>query len=213
MRENNHENAAKVIMGELGRLMVQDRENFVTILKFSGVPATEDMTDAQLISLFSRYAPQNRNLLVSAAYYVSRANQKVGFDGLPEISDKATKRIHQVLYNHFDASLPAEVQAYSNLSGIAAAVDSLGKLGGKIVDQQRAKKYGATDALQKKRDAEAAMAMAAMKERQQQQAAAIKRQQEKDKRKRIILYTAAGLGGALIITGVIVYVVSRKKKA
>ena len=42
MREHDHDNAAKVIMGELGRLMVRDRENFVTLLKFAGAPASED---------------------------------------------------------------------------------------------------------------------------------------------------------------------------
>lgn len=211
MREHDTGNAARTVMSELGTLMVRDRENFVLILKFAGLPANDAMSDAELIRMFVDNA-QSRKLLVSAAFFVNQQNKKVGFDGEEEISDPGVKAAHRALYNHFDAYKPAEVVLYSNAGGaIAGAIDSVAKLGGKIVDQRRAKTSGMTDALQKREEAQQAMAMAALKQRQAQQAALIKKQQDAARTKKILLWSGVGLAGAVLVTGVIIYVVKRRR--
>ncbi len=213
IRDRDTDNAAQTVMQELGRLMVHDRDNFITLLKFASLPADDSMSDAELIKLFVDNS-NNRKLLISAAFFINQNNKKVGFDGESEVSDAGVKAVHKVIYNYFDAYRPME---YSNAGGAwAGAIDTLGKLGGNIVANQRSKKNGVIDMLakreetaQKQAQAQIAMAKAAAEQRRAQQAAAIKAKAEKDKRKKIFLWTGVGFG-ALVVTGTIIYFVRRK---
>ncbi len=203
VRVHDTENANSVIMQELGRILVHDRENFITLLKYSGVPADDSMSDSQLIDMFIQNC-QNRKVLISAAFLINQHNKRESFDGQPEISDKGVKRVHTVMYNYFEGYAP---QQYSNVGGAwAGALDSVAQLGGKITEAQRAKKSGATDMLMKQKEAKQSLLDSALEQRKLQQQGALKQQAEKDKRTKIIIIAGAsvlvlGLG----VIGIVMY--------
>ncbi len=205
LKHQDTDNANHVIMRELGNILVQDRDSFITLLVYSDVPASESDTDAQLIEAFIDNVNNNRRLLIGAAFLVNKKNRKVNFDGDEEISDTGVKAVHKVMYNYFNAYERDE--RHSNASGgWAGAIDSLGKAGGKALDLQNKKKNSGTDALAKKQEAKQKLIDSVLSQRKMQQAAAVKKQQEKDKLKKILIISGVSLASiALVIGGILIY--------
>lgn len=201
-------NANRVVMQELGNILIKNREDFITLLKYADIPVSDNELDADLIDKFIANI-NNRKLMVGAAFLVNKHNRSVGFDGEEVISDTGVKAVHKVMFNYFDA---AEEEQSNAIGGAwAGAIDSVAKLGGGIVSQQRSKKQGATDALYKKQEAKDAMVQAVLAQRAQQKEAAIKAAADKAKNQRILILAGVGvLVVGAIITGIIIY--KRRKK-
>lgn len=198
-------NANRVIMSELGHVLVKDRENFVTLLRYADVPANEHETDAQLIETFVDNIGSNRKLMVGASFLINQHNKQVGFDGEEEISDAGVKAVHKCMFNYFNGP------CYSNANGtaigaVAGAVGELSKVGGQALQGRQKQKTGVMDSLQKKQDAKDAMVQSVLDQRRAQQEAAQKKAADKAKNKKIlIIATASVLGIALIAGGIYWY--------
>lgn len=187
--ERDTRNANRLVMQELGKSLVKDRADFISLLKYADVPVSGSELDAELIDRFIDNI-DNRKLMIGAAYMVNHRNKTAGFDGQDVVSDTGTKAVYKVMYNYFNG--PGE--SHSNASGVwGQAIDSVAKLGGGVLDQQRSKKQGATDALYKKQDAKNAIVQQVLSQRQAQQDAAVKKAAEKSKTQRILIWSGAGV--------------------
>ena len=64
LRDRDISNANKVIMSEMGNILVKDRENFVTLLRYADIPAMPEDSDAELIERFIKNIDTNRKLMI-----------------------------------------------------------------------------------------------------------------------------------------------------
>ena len=217
-------NANDLIMRELGKCLVRNKGEFVDLLNYSGISASSAMPDAQLISLFIDNIDGNEKLLIGTAYLVNKSNLVLSFDGENEISDTGVKRTIQILYNYFDE--PPEIaepdpnedfyassEDFSNaaavVGAIAGAVGAGAKLGSKIAEGRQKKKYGALDIAQKKMDAKQALIQSVVSQKQAQ--TELKKKETEEKTKKLKIW--AMVGGAIVVVGILAFVIYKKNKA
>lgn len=202
---NDNSNANKVVVVELAKLLLERREDYVEVLNSSDVKASVLDSNEKLISDFVDNACDNKKLLLGMSFLINHSNRAVSFDGEEEISDAGVKDAYKTMYEYFGNETPGE--DYENAGGvigaIAGAVGQGAQLGGKIVDNQRAKKFGASDSLAKQREAKSQMIQAILDKQKQEEAS-------KAKTKRTVII-AASILGALLIGFTIYYVVKKKK--
>lgn len=204
---NDNNNANRVVMVELARLLLERREDYVEVLNSSDVKASVLDSNEKLVSDFVDNACNNKKLLLGMSFLINHSNRSVSFDGEEEeISDEGVKDAYRTMYDYFDDKEP--VEDYENAGGgvvgaIAGAVGQGAQLGSKIVDSQRAKKFGASDSLAKQREAKNQMVQAILEKQKQESS-------DKAKTKRTIIIGASILGAILI--GFVVYYVVKKKK-
>lgn len=201
--------ANTVIMSELGKILAQDRDSFITLLRYADLPASEQDTDLKLINTFVEHIPTNRKLLIGAAFLVNHANKSVGFDGSAQISDEGVKSVHRVIFNHF---IPEDfdMDEHSNAGGaIMGAIQQGTQLAGNIVQNQHNKKFGAQDLLLKQQNAKIDMAQAAAEQKKIKQSGLIQQKTDKEKTKRTLIIWGSVAGG-LILLGTI-FLLTRKK--
>jgi hypothetical protein len=216
IKQHDLPKANRVVMEELARLLVKKREDFIFMLNGASVTATNEMTDAELVDLFLDNIHNNKKILLGAAFLISHNNKTVSFNGEEEHNEEGLKATHKVMYNYFDADVydnfVTDEGEHSNVLGtaIAGAVGGLAGLGGKLADNQRAKKFGATDTFAKKAEAKQQMIQTILAQRQSQQIEAQKKIEASSKIKRIALISIAGLLGLALIGGII-YVVKKNK--
>jgi hypothetical protein len=209
LKQHDLSKANRVVMEELASLLVSKREDFIFMLNSANVIASNEMTDAELVDLFLDNIHNNKKLLLGAAFLISHNNKTASFNGEEEHNEDGLKATHKVLYNYFDADIydnfVSDDEEHSNVWGtaIAGAVGGLAGLGGKLADNQRAKKFGATDTFAKKAEAKQQMVQTILAQRQSQQIEAQKKIEASSKTKRIILISVASLLGLALIGGVI----------
>ena len=191
------------LMKELGNIFVRNKEDFVYLLNESGIPATMEMTDSNLIDLFIANIGRSRKLVLGASMLVNMHNKQMGFDGDEELSDIGVKGGYSAICSYFED--------YSNaidpVTAIAQGVGELAKVGGKISDAQQKKKYGMMDLAAKQKEAKAAMIQQILANKQVQIDAATKQKETKAKTTRLILI----VGGAVLVVALIVGVVILNK--
>lgn len=213
---DNHDNeqANRVVMEELGNILVKDRENFITLLKYADVDVKSVTSDKELIELFIDNIDKNHKLLIGAAFLTNQHNKQMGFDGEDKVSDEGVKATHQVMFSYFDSGNYGD-ELKSNASGdpvsaVATAVDSLVKLGGKAVDVKQKKKYFGSDLAAKKDDAKQQLIQSVLAQRQKQQEALAAQAKAKAKQNKIILIASLSLVGIGLILGGIYYIKHKK---
>lgn len=200
--------ASASIMREIGRLLVNKKDDVVHLLNESGIYADEHMGDAHLIELFVNNIPNNKRLALGTSVLINMNNQKSGFDGKQKVSDGSVKSCYYVIRENFSSVLG---------SGILGAVGQLAGLGGKIIDNQQKKKTGVIDALQKQKDAKSQIITQALKMKQEQakaqaaaQTAVSAKEAKSAKTKKIIIIALSSVVGLVVIIGGIIYM--RKNK-
>lgn len=216
LKQHDLEKANRVVMNEIANLFVKKREDFIFLLKNSGISVEDNMTDGELIDLFLANIHNNKKLILGTAFFISHNNKLQNFDGDSEHNESGIKATTKVLYNYFDAEQYDEYNSEkdeetSNAVGaIATAVGGLANLGTGILSAQQKKKYGASDLLAKKQEAKTQMVQAILAQRQAQQAAAQQKQKEQSKQKKIMIIVT----GAILLTaiiGTVIYFKTKKK--
>jgi hypothetical protein len=216
LKQHDLPKANRVVMEELANLLVKKREDFIFMLNSANVSANNEMTDAELVDLFVDNIHNNKKLLLGSAFLISHNNKTVSFNGDEEHSEEGFKATHKVLYNYFDADVydnfVTDDEEHSNVWGtaIAGAVGGLAGLGGKLSDNQRAKKFGATDMFAKKAEAKQQMVQSILAQRQAQQIEAQKKIEQSSKNKRMALIIGGSLMAVILIGGII-YAVKKRK--
>lgn len=225
VKSKDNNNANRVIMTELGNLLIKDKADFIEVIRGANINVPDNATDIQLINAFVDNAPSNRKLLLGASFLINHKNQTVGFDGEEEISDAGVKATYKVMHIYFDASnfedksddvnddyYNATGEDFSNVGwsdAIKGIVDVGGGVAGKAMEGQRAKKFGATDTLAKQTEARKQMVQTVMAQRQAQADAKNKEKEQKSKTTRTLLY----IGGAVVLVGIIAGVIYAVKKS
>lgn len=206
LKTKDNANANRVIMNELGNILIKDRESFLLLLRYADIPVSDTASSVELIDKFIENINRNRKLMIGASFLINQKNKKIGFDGEEEVSDAGVKAVHKVMFNYFDAA-----EGYSNAVGgvWAGAIDSVAKLGSGAINLRNKKKHGAQDLLNKKLDAKQAIVDSVIQQKAEQQTAAKKKADDNAKLKKILIISSVSLVGLAIVIGGI-YLIRKK---
>lgn len=196
LRRNENQNAFELVLNELAVTLVNDRENFVTVLNNAEIPADTSEDDVVLVEKFTQNALANPKLLLGAAMLVNYRNKISNFDGDDELSDAGVKNTYHVLYSNFIG----EDEEYSEVLNVTRGLPSL------ISNAVE----GVTGAKKKKEEADRIMLQKVQAEKREK---AVLKKQQKDRAKKR-MNTALIIGGVsvvVIILGIIIYRTTRKK--
>lgn len=129
--------ATHSLMKELGRILVRNRKDFVDLLNDSGVSASLNDTDGQLVNKFVDNVSDNPKLTLGASLLTHMHNKQMGFDGESELSDEGVKNGYYAMQSYFSAEGIGSSTLGGAASGgapgaIAGAISDISKLGAKI---------------------------------------------------------------------------------
>lgn len=195
LKAKQGQNAHKLILNELGKCLVYEKENFVDVLKNAGIPASVDEADTILIEKFVQNAPTNKKMLLGASLLINHRNKVTNFDGDEEVSDAGVKNTYKVLYH--------------NIGGIGGLLGGAIETGGKIFQKESGKKTQFSDALTKQREARQQMLQSALNEKKAQSESKTQSKNQKRKSKTTLIIVASALVGLTII-GLIIYKIRKK---
>lgn len=195
LRAKQGSNATNLILNELGKCLVHERENFVEVLNNAGIPASVGDGDIILVEKFVQNAPTNKKLLLGASLLVNHRNKVTNFDGEEEVSDAGVKNTYKTLYY--------------NIGGVGDILKGVVETGGKVYERESAKKTQFSDALTKQREARQQLLQSALNEKKAQSDSKKSSGSTKRKSKTTLIIIASALVGLTII-GLIIYKVRKK---
>src|SRR6185369_18021798 len=115
IRENNVLGANRVIMGELGNIVVNHRQDFVDLLVNSDAPAFAELADRELVNMYFENI-HKKDLIIGTALLVNIHNKTEGADGESEINDVGVKAAYKVMSSCFSGQVgpitPQEIAAH-----------------------------------------------------------------------------------------------------
>ena len=223
IQSSDFRSATNDIMEELGKVVANDRTNFVTLLSDSDIEVSPLDSDARLIELYVNNIGDNKKLALGSSLLVNTNNKVTSFDGEKELNDNNVKIGYKLLHNYFNDEY-SNSDADANVGGaagkvgggaasggvvgaIAGAVGSLADFGSKIAANKGASKNAVMDMASKKQDAKTQLIQSVLQQKQAQ--ADI--QKEKAKSKKIWLIVGGSVLALAIITGTIIYIKKRRK--
>ncbi len=201
VKSNDNASANRVVMIELGRSLVDNRENFLDIFDNAGIEIDPKSSNADLINKFVENAPKNRKLLLGAAYLINHKYRKVGFDGQEEIDNTGVKATYKVMDDYFNASGPVAVPTGFG-SAVATAVGQGANLANTLATNKARKKYGVETALDKSSQANQNLIQGATSQIQAKLDKRAEDKKEQEKFLKIALWVGGGLavlGGGLLL--------------
>tara|TARA_R110000751_G_scaffold102580_2_gene197245 strand:+ start:494 stop:1213 length:720 start_codon:yes stop_codon:yes gene_type:complete len=237
MQNTNTENAAtpvNIIFWELGNCIAENKEDFVELLKESGVTASMSDFDDQLAEKYVVNVPDNKELLIGSAYLCAYNSSSISFSGDKVVSNDQVHGIGRELYDYFSPVDPEE-QSDFDASALMGMLTSAGKdigggamsggpagayagaakagfdLAGKVMDGKNRKLYGGLDLMQKQQEAKSQMIQAALAAKKAEQEALAKKAAEKAKTRRII-YISVGVGAAALLTVATILIIRSSKR-
>jgi hypothetical protein len=212
------DNANTLLMKELGKSLVKNKQNFVELLTSSGVAANDSMSDVELIDAFVDNLANNKTLMISAAYMINKQNSFSNADGEEQISDNGVKLSYKVMYDFFNES-GIDGDDFRNADGEEEKSNFIpvglllkgAKMAKNLIDNKKG--GGGTKSGGGGSSANADKARDAMKKAvaEQKKAEALLKQKEleaKQKTKKILLIT----GGSLLGLGLLGFITYKIKK-
>jgi hypothetical protein len=195
--------ANKVIMSEVGDSIVNDRENFIDLLRSSNIHIEDSSSDADLVYSFIDNLPNNDDLMVNTAYYVNHKNSDLNFDGSRDVDGLGVKACHKAMKLNFDAGGLATSLANNAGSGWGGFANTLAQTGAGIYSDVKNKKNAFDNTLAKQKEAKDEIVRTIVAQRQAQVDAKNKLILEKQKTQRTMLIVG-GVGVVLLI-GLAIY--------
>lgn len=101
VKANRSNEANMVLMRELGRIMINKREDFIYMLKYSGVDVPENISDINLIELFLKNIYINQRIILGTSFLIAENNKMSSFDGEEYTSNICADAVHKSLKNYF----------------------------------------------------------------------------------------------------------------
>jgi len=200
--EDNIVGANRVIMTELGKVVVHHRQDFIDLLVHSDAQAYAELADKELIDMYFENL-HNKDLIIGTALLVNIHNKTMNADGENEVSDTGVKAAYKVMTSCFSGQVgpitPQEIAAHrydwqhSSILGIRAI--KTGIKAAKFLKNAKANKDSA----------KANLTQSIAQQKQQQADIA---QAKKDRNKMIAIVAGGGLVAAVII-GVLIYKLKR----
>lgn len=216
INQNRLIDSRNLMLQELGRILVKHKSDFVALLNECGISANENMSDEQLVDLYSDNIV-NRKLLLGTSFLIHSHNTTVGIDGEDEVNNEAVQTSYEILTSSFSGDEnDLQDEDFANAGGgvvgaIAGAVGEASKFGSNIAQNQRTKKYGAQDLATKRLDAKTQLTQSVIAQKQAQIEANKKAKEQSAKTTRTILIVSGivvGLG--LIATAFYLYKKNKK---
>lgn len=128
IRSRDGRSANLVLMSELGRILVDNREDFIYVLEYSGIKIptnnSSPASDIQLINLFVNNIANNRKLILGAAFLISHQNKQVGFDGEEYTSNYCADAASKCMTSYFCGCGSAK-SSFDMMSSFEGDMDSL----------------------------------------------------------------------------------------
>ncbi len=221
VKKQDNDNANRVIMVELGNLLVKDKPNFIEVIRGANISVPDNATDIQLVNAFVDNAPSNRKLLLGASFLINHKNKMVGFDGKEKVSDTGVKATYKVMYQYFEATNFEDTSDIVNddyygatgedYSYIAPLVAGAFKGGLDLANKFIPNKNASSDALAKQQEARRQMTQTILAQRQQQADEKAKEKERKHKSQKTLLIVGGAILGLAIIGGII-YAIKKGKK-
>jgi hypothetical protein len=230
---NRTKDASRLLMSELGSILIKSKKDFVDLLNESDIIAYDTMSDNQLVDLYVSNLDRNKKLRLGTALLINMHNKQIGFDGDEEVSNDGVKVSAIVLDDYYGAegtmdssedydaptiggTMSSSEEDYSYVPGvaqaIAGAVQGVATLGTKISEGQQKKKYGSLDIATKKQDAKAQMTQQILAQRLAETENKKKEDEQKQKTTRTILIVGGVLVGLTLI-GMGIYFLRKKNQA
>ncbi len=207
-KANDKIEANAVLMRELGRILVEDRDNFIYVLRHATIAVPDNASDIDLINLFIRNIPKNKTLLLGSAFLLSTHNKMVGFDGEQYTSNICANAIQKSMHHYFSGPV------YSNAEGVVGAIaGALGegaKFGQQVSANKAAKQANSPMALLAKQQAAKAQLTQSVID-QKTKALEQTQQTEKSKRTKVVVIGVIS-GVAFLALGVGLYLKYGRKK-
>lgn len=192
--KGDYNTADALISRELGASLANNKMVFVDLLNESGVNASINDSNIELVNKFVDNVPINQKLRLGASLLVNSQNQEVGFDGKKSIDKTNVRNCYRVMTNRYSNFVSPDL--------IASAVQTAGQLGDTIIKGQQFKKNAGLTIAQQ-REQQRAEIMKAIADKKKADAEA------KSKTKRVLMIVGGSLLGLVVLT---VAVLKLKKK-
>jgi hypothetical protein len=192
--KGDYNTADALISRELGASLANNKMVFVDLLNESGINASINDSNIELVNKFVDNVPINAKLRLGASLLVNSQNQEVGFDGKKSIDKTNVRNCYRVMTNRYSNFVSPDV--------IASAVQTAGQLGDTVIKGQQRKKFGGLDIAQQ-REAQRAEIMKTIADKKKAEA------EQKSKTNKMLMIVGGSLLGLVVIT---VAVLKLKKK-
>jgi hypothetical protein len=190
----DYNTADALISRELGASLANNKMVFVDLLNESGINASINDSNIELVNKFVDNVPINSKLRLGASLLVNSQNQEIGFDGKKSIDKTNVRNCYRVMTNRYSNFVSPDL--------IASAVQTAGQLGDTIIKGQQFKKNAGLTIAQQ-REQQRAEIMKAIADKKKADAEA------KSKTNKILMIVGGSLLGLVVIT---VAVLKLKKK-
>lgn len=229
-----------VIFASLGSCIADNKQEFVELLRESGVSASSTEDVQVLVDKYVENVGTNPALLIGSAFLCTYYATDIHFDGQKSVDNNAVHQIGRNLFSYFDMgnNLVDEetshldwgnvwsgvqktaqgLQSQGWVGGIGAAVNEIGsgvdrkRNPQKYAPERRPMSTAGTDMLRRKQEARQQMIQAALAAQQAKAQAAAKIAEEERKKKKIT-YWAIGIGGVVLLgTAAFLIIRAQKKK-
>jgi hypothetical protein len=183
--KGDYNSADALISRELGASLANNKMNFVDLLNESGINASINDSNIELINKFVDNVPINAKLRLGASLLVNSQNQEVQFDGKKSIDKNNVRNCYRVMTNKYSNFVSPDL--------IASAVQSATQLGDTAIKGQQRKKFGGLDIAQQ-REAQRAEIMKSIADKKKSESEA------KTKRNKVLMIVGGSLLGLVVIT-------------
>lgn len=195
--------ANKIIMSEVGDSIVNDKENFIEVLRSSNIHIEDGASDSDIVHSFIGELPTNDDLMINTSYYVNHKNSDLNFDGSKDIDGLGVKACHKAMKMNFDAGGLATSLANNAGSGWGGFANTLAQTGAGIYSDVKNKKNEFSNTLEKQKEAKKEIVNKILEQRQAQVNAKNKQMLEKQKTQRTMLIV--GGVGIVLLLGFAIY--------
>jgi hypothetical protein len=183
--KGDYNTADALISRELGASLANNKMNFVDLLNESGINASINDSNIELVNKFVDNVPINSKLRLGASLLVNSQNQEVQFDGKKSIDKTNVRNCYRVMTNRYSNFVSPDV--------IASAVQTAGQLGDTIIKGQQFKKNAGLTIAQQ-REQQRGEIMKALADKKKADAEA------KSKTNKILMIVGGSLLGLVVIT-------------
>jgi hypothetical protein len=189
--KGDYNTADALISRELGASLANNKMNFVDLLNESGINASINDSNIELVNKFVDNVPINAKLRLGASLLVNSQNQEVQFDGKKSIDKTNVRNCYRVMTNRYR-------EGYSNVAAdpvtaIAQGVGELSKLGTTALQGRQRKQTGGLDIAQQ-REAQRAEIMKTIADKKKAEA------ETKSKTNKMLMIVGGSLLGLVVIT-------------
>lgn len=209
--ENNLDKAKEVVMSQVGSVIANQKDDFIHVLRTSGIPMNDDAEDYQLVESFLDNLA-NDNMLLNVSIIVNTNNKVLNFDGEPELSDVGVKSTYKVLSSYFNSDgYSDDDNAENNINekiyigekrsnGWGDFANNLVTTGAGIYQDVKNKKTAGQDTLNAQKESRNQLVQSIIAQKQAKVDAQAKAKEQKEKTNRTILIVG-GISIAVVLLG------------